>query len=98
MPGHWWNLSQKRRQNAWAPSRVLDAATAERVWSHEPRKSRCDFAIHLAPERHHEIGDMVEPLPAPLVEFRLLSVARRQRIDFAVLAGEAQREPFLALA
>ena len=25
--------------------------------------------IHLAPERHHEIGDAVEPFPAPLVEF-----------------------------
>src|ERR1700722_20578323 len=55
-------------------------------------------AIDLAPERHHQTGDAVEPFPAPLVEFRRLAVARRQRIDFIVGAGEAQREPLLALA
>ena len=54
--------------------------------------------IDLAPERHHEIGDAVEPLPAPCVEFRRLVVARRQRIDLVIAAGEAQREPFLPLA
>src|SRR6185437_4505430 len=49
-------------------------------------------------ERHHEIGDMVEPLPSPSVEFRGLSVARRQRINLIVASGEAEREPFLSLA
>ena len=55
-------------------------------------------SVDLAPERHHEIGDAVEPFPAPCIEFRRLAVARRQRIDFVVASGEAQREPFLALA
>ena len=32
------------------------------------------------------------------IEFRRLAVARLQRIDFVVASGEAQREPFLALA
>ena len=66
--------------------------------SRELRKTLRDFAIDLAPERHHEIGDAVKPLPAPLVEFRRLAVARRQRIDLVVMSGKAQREPFLALA
>src|SRR6266849_10673942 len=54
--------------------------------------------VDVAPERHHEIGDAVEPLPSPLVEFRRLAVARRQRIDFVVASCETQREPFLPLA
>src|SRR6478735_9017652 len=37
--------------------------------------------IHLAAERHDQIGDAVEPFPTPLVELRRLSVARRQRVD-----------------
>ena len=49
-------------------------------------------------ERHDQIGDAIEPLPAPGVELRRLAVALRQGIDLAVVAGEAQREPFLALA
>src|SRR5450432_3123915 len=53
--------------------------------------------IDLAPERHHEIGGAVEPLPAPLVEFRRLAVAWRQRIDVGVGPGKTQRKPFLAL-
>src|SRR6267142_2571882 len=65
---------------------------------HEPRETLCDFAINFAPERHHQIGDAIELLPAPLIEFRRLAVARRQRIDLAVMPGKTQREPFLALA
>ena len=42
-------------------------------------KRRATVPIHLAPERHHEIGDPVEPFPSPSVEFRRLAVARRQR-------------------
>src|SRR5439155_7769655 len=64
----------------------------------EIRKGLRHRPVHLAPERHHEVGDTVEPFPAPLVEFRRLAVARCQRIDFVVTAGEAQREPFLPLA
>src|SRR5476651_1349523 len=54
--------------------------------------------IHLAPERHHEVGDAVEPFPSPLVEFGRLTVTWCQRIDFVIGACETQREPFLALA
>src|SRR3954451_6011285 len=66
--------------------------------AHQPRKTPRDFAIHLAPERHHKVGYAIEPLPSPRVEFRLLAVARRQRIDLIILSGKTQREPFLALA
>ena len=62
------------------------------------RKTLRHRPIYIAPERHDEIGDAIEPLPSPPVEFRRLTVARRQRIDFVIASGEAQREPFLALA
>src|SRR5512140_838994 len=64
----------------------------------ECRKTLRYGPIYIAPERHHEIGDAVEPFPSPLVEFRRLAVTRRQRIDFIVAPGKAQREPLLALA
>src|SRR5882724_1389650 len=51
--------------------------------------------IHLAPERHDQIGDAVETFPAPLIELGRLAIARRQRVDLVVAAGVAQREPFL---
>jgi hypothetical protein len=66
--------------------------------SRKSRKTPRHHPVHFAPERHHEIGDAVEPLPAPGVEFRRLAVTRRQWIDFLFGAGETQREPFLALA
>src|ERR1700754_2347678 len=62
------------------------------------RKRLRHRAIDLAAGRHHEIGDALEPLPAPGVEFRWLAVARRQRIDLALRARETPRKPFLALA
>src|SRR6478735_5146274 len=58
----------------------------------------CYDLVHLAPERHDQIGDAVETFPAPLIELRRLPVARRQRIDLVVAPGIAQREPFLPLA
>src|SRR5581483_9110978 len=36
--------------------------------------------------------------PTPLVEFRLLIVAGRERVDFVFAADEAKGEPFLPLA
>ena len=64
----------------------------------ELRKLPRHGPVYAAPERHHEVGDPVEPLPAPGIKFGRLAVARRQRIDLLVAAGEAQREPFLPLA
>lgn len=66
--------------------------------SHEFPKKLGHLPIHVAAERHDEIGDTVEPLPSPLVEFRRLAVAWRERIDLIVASSEAQREPFLPLA
>src|SRR5215471_3959335 len=69
-------------------------------FSLSPRKLRKlprHLAIDLAPERHDEIGDAVEPLPAPGIELRRLIVARHRRIDFVVAAGKSQCEPCLAL-
>ena len=57
----------------------------------------CHGPVHVATERHHEVGDAIKPLPPPLIEFRRLAVACRQRIDFLLDAGEAQCEPFLPL-
>jgi F-type H+-transporting ATPase subunit epsilon len=64
----------------------------------EFRENMCHRAVGVAPERHHEIGNAVEPLPSPSVEFRRLAVARRQRIDLIIASCETQREPFLPLA
>src|SRR6478752_4617143 len=62
-------------------------------------RERCRYGlVHLAPERHDQIGDAVETFPAPGIELRRLPVARRQRIDLIVAPGIAQREPFLPLA
>ena len=59
-------------------SASLENATASARKSREvPRHG----PIHVAAERHDEIGDTVEPLPAPGIEFRRLAVARRQWID-----------------
>src|SRR5213080_1520843 len=66
--------------------------------------SPCEFRelkrhcpVHVAPERHHEVGDAVELLPAPAIEFGRLPVARRQWIDLVVTSGVPQREPLLPL-
>ncbi len=40
-----------------------------------------DGPIHIASERHDEIGNTIEPLPSPLIELRRLVIARGQRID-----------------
>jgi hypothetical protein len=53
------------------------------------RKLPRDALVDVAPERHHKVGDTVEPFPSPLVEFRRLAVARRQRVDFLLSAGKA---------
>src|SRR6185312_15457779 len=54
--------------------------------------------IDRALERHDQFGKVLHRLPAPLDEFRLVAAAGARDVDFGVLAGEAHREPFLALA
>jgi hypothetical protein len=69
--------------------------------SPRPRKIRKALRhrqIDLAPERHHQFCDALQPFPSPAVEFRRLAVARGERIDLVVASGKAQREPFLLLA
>ena len=39
------------------------------------RKTLGDDPIYLAPERHDEISDMVEPFPSPGIELSRLAVA-----------------------
>jgi hypothetical protein len=65
--------------------------------SDEFRETFCHRPIHIAPEGHYQIGDAIESFPSPLVEFRRLAIARRQRIDFVIGTCEAQRKPFLPL-
>src|SRR5262245_24410276 len=54
--------------------------------------------IGLALERHNQVGKVFHRLPAPFDEFRIVAAARMCHVDLAVVAGEAQREPFLLLA
>jgi hypothetical protein len=49
----------------------------ESALSCEFRKTLGDRAIYLAAERHHQIGNAVQPLPSPGIEFRRLTVAQR---------------------
>src|ERR1041385_2424112 len=54
--------------------------------------------VNLAPERHHQCGDIRKPLPAPGIEFWLLIVAPGRHGDLTLVPGEAEREPLLPLA
>ena len=54
--------------------------------------------VDAALERHHEGRQPVQFLPAPFDEFRLMASGRMRDVDFAFVAGKAQREPFLRLA
>src|SRR5579859_861390 len=63
----------------------------------EARDIPRDLPINLAAERHDKVGDAVEALPSPGIELSGLVVARRQRIDLRLVAGKAQRKPFLPL-
>src|SRR5687767_3223652 len=54
--------------------------------------------VDLALERDHQLGKVLHRLPAPRNEFRLVRTpARGEDVDLAVIAGEAQRIPFLRL-
>src|SRR5256884_3145277 len=48
-------------------------------------------------ERHDQVDDLRQPLPAPLHEFRVVSAGGGRDVGFAVLSGEAQRIPLLTL-
>src|SRR4029078_360404 len=81
----------------WAEPAAANAANPCNL-AGEFRKCLRHHPVHVAPERHDQVRHAVEPLPAPRSEFGRLAVARRQRVDLVVVAGEAQREPFLPLA
>ena len=54
--------------------------------------------VDRALERNDEIGQAAHLLPAPLVEFRPVAPsARMADVDLAVVALEAEGEPFLRL-
>src|ERR1043165_443210 len=63
----------------------------------KPRELPRDGFIDRASERHDQVGHALEPLPAPSVELRLLAVAPFAHCDLALVTGEAEREPLLAL-
>ena len=54
--------------------------------------------VDLPLERHDQVGKLLHRLPAPFDEFRLVAAGRMRDVDLAVVAGEAQRVPFLRLA
>src|SRR5262245_7090819 len=54
--------------------------------------------VHRPLERHHQLGEVGERLPAPLREFRLVAAGRVRDVDLALVAGEAQRVPSLRLS
>ena len=49
-------------------------------------------------ERDDQVGQVLHRLPAPLDEFRLVCRRGAGDVDLALVAGEAQRVPFLRLA
>ena len=79
--------SKWTRRNNFFPIKDLSSASTQR--SRELRKMLRDAAIHLATKRHDEIGNAIEPLPAPGIEFSGLCIARRHRVDLIVAAGKA---------
>ncbi len=65
---------------------------------HQMRECRDHALVHGALERDDEVGKVAHRLPAPLDEFGLVAAGRRRDVDLALVAGEAQRVPFLRLA
>src|SRR5215475_6366326 len=65
-------------------------------------RERGEFLDHAlidrALERDDQLGKVFHRLPAPVHEFSLVTAAGARDIDLVVLAGEADGEPFLALA
>src|SRR5277367_2980755 len=57
-----------------------------------------DAFIDRPLERHDQLGKILHRLPAPIDELGLVAVAGIGDVDLRILAGEAHREPFLALA
>src|SRR5690606_6780977 len=57
-----------------------------------------DVLVDAALERHDQIGQRLHPLPAPGVELGLVAAGRRVDGDLALVALEAEGEPFLRLA
>src|ERR1700728_3654479 len=102
------NRTRSAKPSAIAPSAIAIAGSSRSAHSRSDRtevklsgkrrKTLRHRPIDVATERHHEVGDTVEPFPSPLIELRRLAIARDQRIDLLLLAREAQREPFLALS
>src|SRR6185437_6895123 len=65
----------------------------------EPGEFLHHALVDVALERHDEVRQLAHLNPAPVDELRRVMAAGGQRdVDFAVLAGEAQRVPFLLLA
>ena len=56
------------------------------------------FFVNWPLERHDQVGETADLLPSPSIEFRPLTAGWVFNIDFAFLAFETQREPFLALS
>src|SRR5882757_7946693 len=84
---------------------------ASEVWSFGPsrndatRSLACEIGkflhhpfIDRPLERHDQLGEILHRLPAPVDELGLVAAAGARDIDLGILAGEANREPFLALA
>src|SRR5580704_4296667 len=64
----------------------------------EVREFADDAFVNRAFERHDKARDILHRLPAPGGKFRLLRAGGMGEVDLALVAGEAQREPFLGLA
>src|SRR5262245_58307397 len=77
---------------------AVRAALGQGPSAREGREFRDDPLVGLAFERHDQVGKVFHRLPAPFDEFRLVAAARMRDVDLAVVAGEAQRKPFLRLA
>src|SRR5580700_1349094 len=84
--------------------RVVWSRSALSQWN---RNSASDFRetaefthhalIHRAFERHHELRDIRQRLPAPGPELGVLRTVRMRHVDLAVRAEKAHGEPLLRL-
>src|SRR5436309_1686504 len=80
-----------------APRRLRSAGEGRRRSFHQMREGIHHALIHRTLECDDKVRKVAHRLPAPLDEFRLVAAARIENVDFAVVAGKAQRVPLLRL-
>src|SRR5258708_3135478 len=79
-------------------SAVENASKQKALATREAGKFLHHALIHRPLERHDQVREVLHRLPAPVHEWGLVAAAGAGDVNLAIIAGEANREPFLALA